>query len=247
MKLNCIAIDDDDSGLEMIQDYISNIPELQLLKKFTDLEEALTFLRSNPISDILFLDIELHKISALELFAEIKQMVKNVIFVTAHLKYIIDSYNNDVAGFLLKPYSFSKFEKVIKSITASTANHPNISDSEIDSIFIKVKGDKQRWMRIPICDIVAIEALKNYIAISTPEATIQTHLTITNICELLSKVTSVFRVHRSFLVSATYIREVNGNTLLMHRDIKVPLGAKYKDSLMFFLKTNLFFDQSKIK
>lgn len=245
MNLNCIAIDDEVSGLETIHDYISYIPQLKLIDKFSCPEKALAFINSISNIDILFLDIEMPNISGMDLLKLVKHKVNSVIFTTAHLKYIIDSYNIEADGFLLKPYSYEKFEKVVKNLFWHKNNKSTPVSQHDDYIFIKIIGKNKRLLKVRFADIVAVEALRNYISIHTVDETIKTHLTISKMKEILAYSTEIIQVHRSFLISSNYIEEVKHNVIRMQGNIKIAYGEKYKDNLLSFIRTRI--DIGKIK
>ena len=58
MPYKCIAVDDELPALELIKNYVSQVPDLQMLHSFNDAVSAGEFLRNNPV-DILFVDINM--------------------------------------------------------------------------------------------------------------------------------------------------------------------------------------------
>ena len=65
-KLNCIIIDDEPLGREVIESFVQEIPFLGLIKSYGDPTEALFYLQNNTV-DIVFSDIQMPKINGMEL------------------------------------------------------------------------------------------------------------------------------------------------------------------------------------
>ena len=75
----CLAIDDEFSSLEIINDYIALRPELKLLKSYNNASTALAEIESlKKQDDIIFLDIEMPTISGIELAKLIRHKTKNL-------------------------------------------------------------------------------------------------------------------------------------------------------------------------
>ena len=74
------------------------------IKGFTDTSEAIEYAKAHKVS-LAFLDIEMRKMSGLELcrkLLEINQRT-NVVFLTAYSEYALDAWNTGASGFILKP------------------------------------------------------------------------------------------------------------------------------------------------
>lgn len=238
MYLTCITVDDDVHGLETLRDFIPNIQKLKLLNEFSCPIKALDFISLSNKIDILFVDIEMPSLSGIDLLEIVKHKFTSVVFTTAHLKYIIDSYELDADGFLLKPFTYTKFERIIKSLPCYLAKkNLNRLESE-DYFFVKVKGGNREVIKIKFIDIIAIEGIRNCILIHTPHQSISTYLTIIKIKQILAAIRTIVQVHRSFLISLNHVLEMKNNVITMQRNIKIPIGPKYKDKLFESLKKN---------
>ena len=50
MKINCIAIDDEPLALDIIRDYCSRIPFLNLEKTFENAIDSIGYIRTHPLN-----------------------------------------------------------------------------------------------------------------------------------------------------------------------------------------------------
>jgi len=236
MPFNCIAIDDDINALEILTDYISHLPNYKLVKCFTDPTKALESIRSTNNIDILFIDIEMLSMSGIELSKVIMHRTKRLVFTATHPQCAIDAYHTGVDGFLLKPYSFSKFNVILNKLFLDN-NKENKQLAKMDDFFfVKSKGEKNRIVKVKYDDIIAIESMQNYVSFYTLNKTIVSYLTITKVKEILNHQQAIIQVHRSFLISLRYIEEIETNMIKMYGNLKITLGDKYKDILLSYIK-----------
>ncbi|MGV8017282.1 MAG: LytR/AlgR family response regulator transcription factor [Ignavibacteria bacterium] len=114
MIINCIAVDDEPLALDIIKDYISQVPFLKLLKTFKDGISVIEYLSSNNV-DLVFLDIEMGGISGTQLLRTLQKKPR-VIMTTAYRNYAVDAFELDVTDYLLKPFSFERFLKSVEKV-----------------------------------------------------------------------------------------------------------------------------------
>ena len=103
MIINCIAVDDEPLALEILKEYISKMPYLDLKGTFTSALECIDFLKHYKV-DLLFLDIQMEELTGIQLLHVLKEKPE-VIFTTAYDNYALQGFELDVADYLLKPIS----------------------------------------------------------------------------------------------------------------------------------------------
>src|SRR4051794_21454744 len=111
MKLNCLIVEDEPIGQEIIRSYIERVGFLDIRGQFRNALEAFTWLQSNPI-DLLFLDIKMPRMSGLEMLRALPEKPKAII-TSAYRDYAIDAFDLDVVDYLLKPISFDRFVRAV--------------------------------------------------------------------------------------------------------------------------------------
>lgn len=163
--LRCIAIDDEELALELLEDNIGKVPYLQLVAKCQDAFEAIKVLQQHPV-DLIFLDIQMPGLTGLQFIqslpAEKKPMI---ILITAYEKYALQGFNLDVTDYLVKPVSFDRFMKAcnkaqeLHQLKTAKIKEPN---STHGYFFVNVD---YKLLKIVTADVVWIEGLKDYIKI----------------------------------------------------------------------------------
>lgn len=231
--IRCIAIDDENLALDLIEDDILKVPFLQLVKKCRNGIEALDVLQTEKI-DLLFLDIQMPDISGIQFLKSLRHKPL-VIFTTAYEKYALEGFELDVIDYLLKPYSFERFLKAVNkaqeylTILEKTQAHPAAEENNYSSQFIFVKSD-YKLVKIEIAEIQYIESLKDYIKIVVGGKPVMTLSSMKAIEEKLVA-PDFIRVHRSFMVNIRKIHYIHRN-FVMVGDKEIPIGDNYKDSFL---------------
>ena len=80
-------------------------------------EEAIAMVKENHI-DIAFLDIEMPRISGIELAKKIKEKnpFVNIVFITAHKEYALDAFRVYATAYLLKPITEDAVRDAISNL-----------------------------------------------------------------------------------------------------------------------------------
>ena len=71
MKIRCIAIDDEPLALDIIRDYCSKVPFLDLITTFDNAMDSIEYIRNNKI-DLIFLDIQMEELTGIQLLNALK-------------------------------------------------------------------------------------------------------------------------------------------------------------------------------
>lgn len=231
-KLICIVIDDEPLGREVIETFVKEIPYLELTASFEDPVEALIYLQNNMV-DIVFSDIQMPKISGMELLRSLVHPPV-VIFITAQRDFALDGFEAGVTDYLVKPVRFDRFLKAVsrakERISVSqvaTMQHQVHSDR----IFIKSEG---KLVKILFDEILYIEAQGDYLKIVIPSESFTTQLTLKSMEEVLNLPT-FFRVQRSFILNLEAVRSVNGNTVELTNGKSISIALNKKEELFSLL------------
>jgi len=97
-RMRCIIVDDEPIARKILQEFVEQVPFLELVAKFENAAKTEAFLQNNH-ADLMLLDIEMPKVSGLELLkkADIKPLV---ILTTAFPQYALEGYELDIIDYL---------------------------------------------------------------------------------------------------------------------------------------------------
>ena len=134
-----IIVDDETASHDNIKDYASNLSYLSFQKSCYNAFEALEYLNKHSI-DLIFLDINMPKLSGLEFLKTLSNPPK-VIITTAYKEFALEGYELNIDDYLLKPFSFSRFVKSVSKVSEALSNKSTVIQnkeaSEDTKIFIK--------------------------------------------------------------------------------------------------------------
>jgi DNA-binding LytR/AlgR family response regulator len=217
--LNCIAVDDENLALDLIEDNIQKVPFLNLVKRCKNPFEAMEVLQNQEI-DLIFLDIQMPGITGVQ-FLQSMTNSPMVIFVTAYKQYAIEGFNLNVIDYLLKPIDFERFLKAAnKALELYSLKHKAITNENVigaKNAAIFVNADYS-LVKIKTDEIIYVEGLKDYVKINliSSNKPVVTRMTMKAIEEKLPA-SEFFRVHKSFIVSLDKIESI--------RNLKIKIGV----------------------
>jgi len=224
--MKAIALDDERPALDVIDAFCSRLDSVQLLKTFTRTGEARLFLEAHPV-DLLFLDINMPTENGLDFFRSISQRTL-VIFTTAYSEYAVQSYDLQAVDYLLKPFTFGRFQQAISRAEAqlsaiSRLGNGSPGSSESTHLYFRVDYG---LVKVVLADILFVEGLDNYLKIHQREGQpVVVRLTMKAMQDKLSQANFI-RVHRSYIVALDKIQAVRHKMILIG-DEEIPIGSSY--------------------
>lgn len=224
MKIKCIAIDDEPLALEQMVRYMEKTPFLELIGTFPS---ALKAMEGDALeqASLVYLDINMPDLSGMDFSKHISKE-KKIIFTTAYEQYALEGFKVDALDYLLKPFNYDEFLKA--SLKAKTHFELVSKFSPVDD-FMFVKSEYQS-IRINYSDILYIESMKDYIKIflKNQPNPVLTLMTIKSMEEKLPS-QDFMRVHRSFIVHLSEIKGIDGNSIIVTKQV-IPVGESYRKS-----------------
>ncbi len=233
MKTQCLIIDDEPLACTLIADYISKIPQLEVLAICHNALEAFEVLKNKQV-DLLFLDIQMPTLTGIDFLKSLSNTPK-VIFTTAYREYAIESYELEVLDYLLKPIPFERFfkavDKYFKSVSSINTQTLLSKPTEMPN-YIQINMNKKHH-RILFDDIIYAESLKDYVKVHTKGMSI---ITKEKISDFETKLPDFFiRTHRSYIVNSKKITAFTSQDVELG-DKEIPIGISYKQQVFAILK-----------
>jgi DNA-binding LytR/AlgR family response regulator len=227
--LKYIIIDDEPLAHEIIEEFCSMLPHVQLEKNCYNAMEAMQFLNENTV-DFIFLDINMPKLRGLDFLKTLTNPPKTII-TTAYKEHALEGFELNVVDYILKPFSFDRLVKAVNKISETQKTKTiikEVSNSSDNSTRFFVKGDKKHH-QIDLNDLLYIEAYGNYTKLFLKDEMIVSHEKISHYEDLLNA-SNFLRVHKSFIVAINKIKFIEGNRILIN-EYKIPIGQTYKSSI----------------
>lgn len=241
--LKVIIVDDEPLALDVLETYISRIPQMELIGRYSNALEANEAIRNNEV-DLMFLDIQMPQLTGID-FVKTLHNPPMVVFTTAYPNYAIQGFDLNALDYLLKPISFERFMKAVNKALEqkelSQHEHTTTVTSAINDglDFFFVKADK-KLLKVNFEDIVYIEGLKDYVIIRLLQGRVITLQTMKSLEDRLPR-NKFKRIHRSFIVSLDKITAIEGSMVEVQekeRPKLLPIGKNYRDELLELIEKN---------
>lgn len=226
MKLKCLIVDDEPLAQRVLEKYVSELPGLELMGKCSDAIEAMEVLQAKDV-DLIFLDINMPRLSGIN-FLKTYKNPPMVVITTAYTEYALEGYELNVLDYLKKPFSFERFLQAVQKAEEKMKGVVEPQETEKDEReFIFVKANK-KTINISLDSILYVEALGDYVKIFTNEGHTVTYQSLKGIERLLPS-QKFYRIHKSYIVSLSKIKSIEGNMVHMEKGT-IPIGNNYKQS-----------------
>jgi two-component system, LytTR family, response regulator len=227
--IRCVVVDDEAGAVEIVKDYISKTPNLELVNSFLDSVKAVNYLLENPV-DLVFLDIDMPNLDGLQLSDLVRNHGMQVIFCTAYSEYAAQSYEQNAVDYLLKPIAFDRFMKAVSKIKQkndSKQSVQTIAQEKSSKLFIK------SGTRIHQVDMQSIYFMKkegHYIEFHTSSGKYISRLNMKDLLDSLPR-DNFARIHRSYVVAIEKIDTIEKYSVVIHGQ-NIPIGDSYKDDFI---------------
>jgi DNA-binding LytR/AlgR family response regulator len=225
--MKAIALDDEPPALEILQSFCNDIADIELRKTFTKSEDAFKYLKKYPV-DVLFLDINMPAISGIDFYKKLPHKTM-VIFTTAYSEYAVEGFALSATDYLLKPFSFSRFQQAVAKAFAQwklQSQHP-------EQQYLFIRADYS-LIKILFSDILFIESLDDYLKIYIQnQKTVVARMTLKAILQKLP-VPEFIRVHRSYIVPISKIEKVRNKIIYINQQ-EIPVSVSYEAAFFSLL------------
>lgn len=227
----CLVLEDEKIGQGIIKEYISRIEWLKLSALFESGNDALVAIEKEQF-DILFLDINVPGINGIELVKRVSNAQK-VIFTTASPEFAVEGFNLDAVDYLVKPFSFERFQKAIAKLLNRNVEPVKKQNNEFEHAFIHIKSGGN-LIKILLKEIILVESQRNILIIHLSTKQLQTYGTINEFEDRLPKGKFV-RIHKSFIVSLDNIESFNSSSVTIGTK-SFSIGRNYKEETLNSIK-----------
>lgn len=234
--INAIIVDDEPLALDVLETFINQLPEINLLDKCENAFEANESLKKHDV-DLIFLDIQMPQLTGIDFYKSLTNPPE-VIFTTAYSNYAVDGFEMDAVDYLVKPIALDRFMKAVNKASEKINNKTSAKSLDGEDFFF-VKADK-KLVKVAYEDILYIEGLKDYVIIRMKKGRVITLQTMKSLeAKLPSKLFK--RIHRSYILSLNKIQAIVGNTVELKEQEKIkqlPIGKNYRDELLEIVNQN---------
>ncbi|MEO9802530.1 MAG: LytTR family DNA-binding domain-containing protein [Reichenbachiella sp.] len=208
-----IIIDDEPPAREVIKHFLRGHEDFELLGEAENGFDGLKLIQAHQ-PDLIFLDIQMPKLTGFELLELIDQPPA-IIFSTAYDQYALKAFELHAADYLLKPYNNERFEEgLAKARTLIGKATPSLAAEALVQEYLQepthriVVKDGTKIDIIPAEEIIRIAAQDDYSEIITAKSKHLKKQTMKHLEQVLDPKKFV-RVHRSSIIQVSQIAKID--------------------------------------
>ncbi|RYZ22791.1 MAG: response regulator transcription factor [Chitinophagaceae bacterium] len=234
--MKALIIDDEPLARLFVRECLQAHPQITIAAECDNGFEGLKAIQQHA-PDLLFLDVQMPKISGFELL-ELLDTPPAVIFTTAFDEYALKAFEAHAVDYLLKPFSQDRFNKALEKFLAGAGReqqrkaldglvHEKASADVSAGARIVVKtGGKIRI--IPFDAILYLEAADDYVKIHTTDGIHLKNRTL-GYYEGALPAGQFVRTHRSFIVNIGEVTRIepyekDSHLALLKSGARVPVS-----------------------
>lgn len=234
--IKAFIVDDEPLAREVVKKHLQKYSDITLVGEASDGFEALKLIPELK-PDLLFLDIQMPKISGFELL-ELLSDTPSVIFTTAFDEFALKAFEVNALDYLLKPFSEERFDAAVSKKRNSELSHtPQKADIPLQIIHEQnriVVKDGTEIKIIPIQDVDYIEAYDDYVKIYQDKKYILKKQTMNHFEQVLPK-DQFIRIHRSYILNVNQLTKIesyekNSYVAILKSGTSIPISrSSYSD------------------
>jgi len=228
--MNCLIIDDNKMARTAMKQLAAQIDDLTVVGECSNAMQAYNLMQSQAVN-ILFLDIEMPEMTGLELTRQLSDKKPIIVFTTSKKEYAVDAFELDVADYIVKPVTPSRFLQAVEKVREIyNSNKVDVSVEEKEFVFIRDNGILKRLL---IDDIHFLEAMGDYVKVFTQQKFHAIHVTLKSVEDKLPS-GKFLRVHRSYIVAVNKIEKIEEGVIVINNKT-VPVADAYRNVLNKYL------------
>lgn len=215
MKIRTLLIDDEELARALVKKFLETETEFEIIGEAEDGFEGIKLI-NNLKPDLIFLDIQMPKLTGLEML-ELLSDPPVIVFSTAYDQYAIEAFEKNAVDYLLKPFSKERLLKTLgkvkekiagnqdsaREIKALTTHNTLSKESVLQRVVIK-NGSKIEMINFD--ELYYVESYGDYARLHSQKGKFIKQKTMKDFEEVLGA--GFLRIHRSYLVNTICIQKL---------------------------------------
>jgi two-component system LytT family response regulator len=242
-KIKAILIDDEFNSLQNLQQKLEGFcPDVKIVAISQKPEEGILLIKQHQ-PDVVFLDIEMPRMSGFRMLEQLGEYDFDIIFTTAYNHYSIDAIRISAFDYLVKPIGIEDLQHAVERLSKSL--HKQTKD-KIDILKKSLSDNRTQDDKIaisttegieflPIKNIIHIESKSNYSKIYLLEnKTIMVTKILKDFEEMLLPY-NFYRIHNSHLINLNYIQKYvrsQGGHVILQDGTLIDISRRKKEEFL---------------
>ena len=233
-KWKALIVDDEELARKLIREMLGTHPEIEVAAECGNGMEAVKAAGEHK-PDLLFLDVQMPKLTGFDVLELIDRNGVAIVFVTAFDQYAMKAFDVHAVDYLLKPFSRERFEaalekaknqegkRVVDAAELAAASRP--AGQYAERIVVK---DGTKVTLIAVSKLDYAEALDDYVSLVSEGKKHLKQQTISGL-ELALDPALFVRIHRSYIVNLERVVRIepyakDSKVAILTSGVKLPVS-----------------------
>lgn len=242
--IRCILVDDETNALEMMEWLLKTYcPQAEIVAMCNTAGQGIEAIKKYK-PDVVFLDIEMPRVSGFDMLEQVKNLSFEIVFCTAYNEFAIKAFKYAALNYLLKPVDPDELKVTMQRIEGKKA----VLNREQLTLLLQQLNPpaKSTPARIALTtgkglvfiatrDIIYCKAEGNY---TTVVLTDGRKITVSKVLKELDEILSgpdFYRVHSSFLIGINHIKRFirgEGGHVIMDNDDNITISRSRRQEFL---------------
>ncbi|HFN7590065.1 TPA: two-component system response regulator BtsR [Escherichia coli] len=231
--IKVLIVDDEPLARENLRVFLQEQSDIEIVGECSNAVEGIGAVHKlRP--DVLFLDIQMPRISGLEMVGMLDPEHRPyIVFLTAFDEYAIKAFEEHAFDYLLKPIDEARLEKTLARLRQERSKQDVslLPENQQALKFIPCTGHSRIYL-LQMKDVAFVSSRMSGVYVTSHEGKEGTELTL----RTLESRTPLLRCHRQYLVNLAHLQEIrledNGRAeLILRNGLTVPVSRRYLKSL----------------
>lgn len=242
-NIRAILIDDEMTSLKNLKQKLEEFcKQVTVIAALDKPEEAIPVIK-NAKPDVLFLDIEMPKMSGFRMLEELGDYEAEIIFTTAYNHYAIDAMRISAFDYLVKPVAIEELEQTVNRLLEKKSMHTQERLHILKNSINEAKNQENK-IAVPVSDGFEFIVIKNILRIESSSSYSRIFfidgksVVVTKLLKDFEDILTpyhFFRVHNSHLINLNYIKKYLrgvGGQVLMDNGELIDVSRRKKEEFI---------------
>jgi two-component system, LytTR family, response regulator len=208
---DAVIIDDETPARDLIKKFLEPVDQVRVIGEAENGFEGCRMINEKK-PDLVFLDVQMPKLTGIELLDLIEEPRPFIIFSTAYEEYAVQAFEKNAVDYLLKPYNRDRFMQAVNKFLARPRGQENrtedfrLPEPGLEKLKRLPVRTGSRILIIKLEDIRLIAAEDDYVKIISNQGNYLKQVTMNYLEKSLPEQMFV-RIHRSYILNINYLKQ----------------------------------------
>ena len=225
-----VIIDDEALARQRLRQLLHDAPDFEVLAECADARRIAEVVREAK-PDVVFLDVRMPYVNGFEAQEAIRELVRHVVFVTAHAEHAARAFDVAASDYLVKPVTQARFRAALDRIRRT------LGEAGAERILL---GGRQGGVAVDVHEVTWVQADGAYVVV---HAAGRKHVLRESMSQILDRLGSdgFVRIHRSAGINLAHVRAVKrsrtkGLEVELSDGIRLPISRRKAHDVIELLR-----------